>query len=521
MPVLTSTEPLSPDRLIERPSPSASRAPGAGDYSATAAPSRHPAPDPVQPSYDPVPLCVDLDGTLVKSDTLHDSLLLLLRTNPWNFLLSLWLLLRNRAHGKQFIARVRPLDVRNLPWNQAVVRFLRVQRGQNRCIVLATGADLQIAQSVAAHLGCFDKVLASTAGINLVGRAKLAALKAQFPSFDYIGNSRADLPLLASARNAILANPSPTLQRAIHRRRIAVSTTLPDRAPRSASLARALRLHQWVKNLLLFGPLLLAHHLSAHRAAPGLLAFLAFGCAASACYVFNDLLDLENDRRHSRKRLRPFASGDLGLPQGLALILLLLLLAATPCLFLPAEFGLWLAAYVAITALYSLRLKRIAIADVIVLSALYTLRLFAGGAATATAISLWLSSFAIFFFASLALFKRLNELEILRQQGGTEIPGRGYRVADSDLIRSLGSAAAYASLAIFALYAAHPDVIQLYPHPERLWLVLAPLAFWLLRMGMLASRGQLHEDPVLFALRDRTSLALAALILALAWSATR
>lgn len=516
MPVLTPTRPHRRDRVAERES--ASGASGMPDTSGapdlSAAPGQIPAPDQI-------PLCVDLDGTLAKSDTLHDSLLLLLRAHPWRFLLALCLALRGRARAKRYIARSLPLDARHLPWNQAVLRFLRAQRRENRRIVLATGADLPLAQSVAAHLGCFDQVLSSTADVNLTGRAKLAALQAQFPTFDYIGNSLADLPLLAHARKAILANPSPALRAALRRRRISVSASLCDRAPLSTSLPRALRLHQWVKNLLLFAPLLLAHQLTVVRAAPGLLAFLSFGCAASACYIFNDLLDLENDRRHSRKRMRPFAAGDMSLPQGLALILALLGCATVPCFFLPTEFALWLAAYVLITSLYSLRLKRVAIADVLVLSALYTLRLFAGGAATGTAISPWLSTFAVFFFVSLALFKRLNELELLRQQKGTEIPGRGYRVADSDLIRSLGSAAAYASLAIFALYAAHPEVIRLYPHPARLWLVLAPLAFWLLRMGMLASRGQLHEDPVIFALRDRTSLALTALVLALAFSATR
>ena len=508
MPVSPPSEPCTEDRAIEPGLPAA--------FPVTSA-----AFSPTATAADTTPLCVDLDGALVKSDTLHDALLLLLRIHPWAFLVALGLLLRSKAQAKQFIACQLPLDVPHLPWNQAVLRFLRTERSRGRTIVLATGADLQLAQRVALHLGCFDQVLASTGNVNLTGHQKLAALQERYDSFDYIGNARADLPILANARNAILANPSAALRAALRRRRVTVSASLPDRSPLSASLLHALRLHQWAKNLLLFLPLLLAHHLTLPRAAAGLLAFFAFGCAASACYVFNDLLDLENDRNHSRKRLRPFASGDLSLSQGLTLIAALLLCSAFASRLLPADFSLWLAAYILITSLYSLALKRIALADVLVLSALYTLRLFAGGAATATAISPWLCAFAVFFFFSLALFKRLNELELLCQQHRSEIPGRGYRVADADLIRSLGSASAYASLAIFTLYVAHPDAALLYRHPARLWLMLAPLAFWLLRMGMLASRGLLQEDPVLFALRDRTSLALGALIVALAIAATR
>ena len=462
-----------------------------------------------------VPLCVDLDGTLIKSDTFQDSLLLLVRTHPARLLAVARLLPRGRARLKQEIARQTTLDINHLPWNKAVLRLIRDQRSLGRTILLVTGADRSLAERVASHLRCFDRVIASDGERNLTGCRKLAVLQKLFPAFDYIGNARIDLPLLTHARHAFLANPTHRLRRALARANVPVKATLLDRAPLRASLLSTLRLHQWVKNLLLLLPLLLSHRLTPRGLIHGALALVAFGCAASACYVLNDLLDIDNARRHRHKRLRSFASGELGVVDGILLVMALLIGSALLLPLLPAAFAIWLAIYIAATTLYSLWLKRIAIADVLLLAGLYTLRLYAGGAATQTPISPWLAVFALFFFLALALVKRLNELEILRQQGSTRTPGRGYRVADIVAIGSLEAASACAALAVFAAYITHPNAELLYPHAARLWLALPPLGLWLLRMGLLAWRGELDEDPVLFALRDRLSPLLGLLVVLL------
>ncbi len=472
-----------------------------------------------------VPLCVDLDGTLVKCDTLHDGLLRLLRQDRSGLLRVLWALLRDRAWGKQLMAERdaahgRQLEVQSLPWNHAVLRYLRQEKSRGRRLVLATGADRRVAEQVAAHLGCFDAVVASEHGRNMTGQRKLEALRQRYGRFDYVGNSGEDAVLLQAARVAVVANPTARLRARMKTGRLCVAATLSERVPLRQSLPQALRLHQWVKNLLLVVPLLLSHRAALGQGLAAVVAFVAFGCMASACYVWNDLLDVESDRRHGSKRRRPFAAGELGLPEGVMLMATLLTAAFGLCLQLPGSFALWLCGYGAVTTVYSLWLKRVAIADVLVLAGLYTLRLFAGGAATGTAISAWLSTFAIFFFLSLALVKRVQELETLRQREGAAIPGRGYRVTDLELIRSLGVAAAVAALVILALYVRDPGATTLYAHPGRLWMLLPLQGFWLLRMWMLASRGLLEDDPVLFTLRDRVSVWLAAATVAVVLAAS-
>ena len=228
---------------------------------------------------------------------------------------------------------------------------------------------------------------------------------------------------------------------------------------------------------------------------------------ASASYLFNDMLDIENDRQHSRKRLRPLASGDLTVTGGIGLSVLLFLLSVALLSFLPRAFAIWLALYIFATISYSLYLKRIANVDLIMLSGLYTLRLLAGGAATGTEISQWLAGFSTFLFLSLAMVKRFSEIDNIRERGATATHGRGYLAKDIEQIRSFGTASAYAAVVVFMLYIARPDVTQFYRHPTRLWLIVPFLIFWLNRVWLLASRGEMHHDPVVFAMSDRLSLA--------------
>ena len=466
-----------------------------------------------------VPLCVDLDGTLVKSDTFHDALCILARTHPGSLLrIPLWLISGGKARVKAEVASRAPLDASHLPYNHAVLQFLAEQRRLGRPIYLATGADVSLATCVAAHLGLFSGVLASNGAtspagsapsVNLTGSHKLAALRQRFPSFDYIGNARPDLPALANSRHAYIANPTLGLILGMKMRSIGATQRFQDRRPLLPTILKAIRTHQWAKNVLLILPLMLSHKLSARTLIPALEAFLCFSFIASTNYLVNDLLDIESDRHHLKKRFRPFAAGDLSVSAGFAIALVLI--AATCALLprLPGVFALWLLVYLMTTSAYSFYLKRVPLIDVLVLSGLYTLRILAGGAATTTAISPWLSSLAVFLFLSLAMVKRFSELANLRDRGLDISHGRGYLVTDLEQIRAFGTASAYAAVVVFSLYISRPDVFSLYRHPGRLWLIVPLMLYWLSRVWLLASRGDLDEDPVIFAIRDRVSIALA------------
>jgi 4-hydroxybenzoate polyprenyltransferase len=464
----------------------------------------------------PCVLCVDLDGTLIKSDSLFDAACQFVRRNPARFWqLGLWLA-GGRARLKAEVARRAPLDPARLPYNAELLRYLEDERRKGRQIYLTTGADGSPAERVAEHLGIFAGVLASDGATNLTSGKKLALLKARFGEFDYIGNSRADLPLLAGARQALAANPTLGLRLGLRMRRIPAARTFLDRRPLPRTLLKAIRIHQWAKNTLLVAPLLLSHKLHPAAVGAAIAAFFCFSFMASANYLFNDLMDIESDRRHPAKRFRPFAAGDLGIPGGVLLALALIAASLALLPLLPYPFALWLAVYIVSTSVYSFYFKQIALVDVLMLSGLYTVRLLAGGAATRTDISPWLAGFSVFLFFSLAMVKRFSELENLRGRGLTETHGRGYLATDLEQIRSFGTACATAAVVVFALYISRPDVTALYKHAERLWLIVPLMLFWLYRVWLLGSRGEMDEDPVIFALRDPVSLAVGACVLGVA-----
>ncbi|HLY43072.1 MAG TPA: UbiA family prenyltransferase [Terracidiphilus sp.] len=465
------------------------------------------------------PLCIDLDGTLVKSDTLLDGLCLLARTHPWQLLLVPAWLIAGKAKLKMEVAERAPLDPPILPYNLELLRYLQAQRREGRPIYLATGAGAALAERVAAHLRFFDGVLATDSETNLTRTRKLDRLKSRFGEFDYIGNSRADLALLAGARKAMVANPTQGLRLSLRMGGIRIARTFQDRRPALRTVLKAIRVHQWAKNILLVLPLLLSHQMGRGSLAAIAAAFFCFSFMASANYLVNDMLDIESDRRHPSKRLRPFAAGDFSVAAGLALAVGLFAASVALLPVLPAGFALWLGVYIVATMAYSVYLKRVAVVDVLLLSGLYTLRLLAGGAATGTEISPWLAGFSTFLFLSLAMVKRFSELENLRERGATATHGRGYLVGDIGQIRSFGTASAYAAVVVFMLYIARPDVTVLYRHPGRLWLEVPLLLYWLTRVWLVASRGDLDDDPVVFAMRDRASLAVGVLLAAVAFFA--
>ncbi len=455
------------------------------------------------------PLCVDLDGTLVKSDTLVDSLLVLARTHPSSLFALPGRLLRGKAAFKAFVTSHVSLDVAHLPYNRTLLQYLHEERARGRALYLVTGADVRLAQRVATHLGVFTGVLGSDGEINLTGNRKLDRVRSQFgDEYDYIGNDTPDLPMLAHAAEIMVANPSLRLRFRMYLRCMRPSRTFDEGAGSIWTALRAMRVHQWAKNLLIFLPLLLAHTAVARRLPNALLAFFCFSLTASSAYIINDLFDIEVDRRHPKKLQRPFAAGDLPAVAGFCMVAGFLLLAFLGARLLPMAFSGWLLLYLGSTLAYSWVLKRIALVDVLVLSGLYTLRLFAGSAATETHISHWLAGFSVFLFFSLAIVKRFAELQNLRSSGSPPHNGRGYLVADTDQLRSFGTASAFAAVMVFALYISSSDIVVLYRRPQFLWLIVPLMILWLCRIWLLASRGELDEDPLVFALTDRMSLAI-------------
>lgn len=459
------------------------------------------------------PLVVDLDGTLILTDMLHESSLRLLRDAPWGVLaMPLWLL-QGKASLKQQIGRRVQLDASALPYNEPFVQWLRAQHAAGRRTVLCTASDRAIADAIALHLGCFDEVMASDGNTNLAGPAKAAALVQAFGErgFDYAGNSHADVAVWKAARSAIVVNASAGVTRQANRQ-----GNISDQFARTPAgigpWQKALRLHQWLKNLLLFVPLLAAHRVADGTAwADLLLAFLAFSLCASSVYVTNDLLDLESDRKHPRKRLRPFASGALAAWQGVAVVPILALASLVLAWQVgPAFFG-WLLVYFAITSAYSLALKRWVLVDCIALAVLYTLRIVAGAAAIDQPLSFWLLAFSGFLFMSLAFVKRYAELMVQQAAGKTQAHGRGYLTSDAPIVQNLGIAAGYTAVVVLALYLNSDTVMVMYRAPELIWAAVPVTVFWVSWMWLRAVRGEMHDDPLVFAFKDRASLLAGAL----------
>jgi len=462
-----------------------------------------------------LPLCVDLDDTLVASNTLWESALALLRRQPLRaLLLPVWLA-SGRAALKRALARAAPIDVAALPYRAEVLAYIAEARAAGRRIVLVTASTRVIAERVAAHTGVFDEVMASDAE-NLKGPRKRAVLVARFGErgFEYVGDSRADLAVWEGAGAGSLVGGSRALVAGLSARTTLVRE-LTGRPGGGDAWLRALRVRQWLKNLLLFLPLLAAHRFGDLAAAlSALVGFFAFGLTASAVYLANDLFDLPSDRAHPSKRERPFAAGTLSIPAGLAAIPLALCAAAALASFLPAAFGAALAFYVLMNVLYTLWLKRVVLADVAVLGGMYALRVLVGGLATRIPVSTWLIAFSLFFFLSLAFLKRFAELRRLRDEGAKATPGRGYVPSDAPVLLALGPACAVVSALVLGLYVEGDTVATLYRTPNVLWALVPLLVYWSGRIWLLAQRGELDDDPILFTTRDRGSYVVAALTLA-------
>lgn len=452
------------------------------------------------------PLVVDLDGTLTPTDTLVESIILVVRRSPAKILrIPMWLA-GGRASFKDSIAQLAVVRADRLPYRESLLSYLDEQRSRGRRIILATAANRRIADSVARHLHLFDQVIASDAQQNLKGAAKLAEIRRVVgDEFVYAGDRRADLSIWRAARAAVLVGASPSVVREV-RRLVPVELEIPANRFSLKTLLSALRVHQWLKNLLLFVPLFTAFSfMDLAKIGTALIAFLAFSLAASASYVVNDILDLENDRAHPRKKNRPFANASIPIPQGLALAAALLVVAAVLASLVSWMFAATLAGYLVLTSAYTWVLKEYVLIDVLVLAILYTTRIGAGAVVVDVAVSSWLLAFSVFIFMSLALVKRCAELIVLQSDGFTASQGRDYRASDLTVLWPLGVGCAMSAVVVFGLFINAPETQARYIFPQALWVGAIGLIYWLGRVWIKTSRGEMHDDPVVFAIRDRGS----------------
>jgi 4-hydroxybenzoate polyprenyltransferase/phosphoserine phosphatase len=456
------------------------------------------------------PLVVDLDGTLLRTDMLLESMLAYLKQGIGKSLtISHWLL-QGKAKLKEELAKQVKLNVEFLPYNTAVVEFLHHARQQQQEIILATATHKIYAEQIANYLGVFDRVIATDNDINLSSHNKRDRLIEEFgeKGFDYIGNSHADIPVLCAAYKAYLADPNAGVKIKM-KNSGNIASVFNTRPHTIKTIFRTLRPHQWNKNLLVFIPLLASHQITNISFFPFIfLAFILFSLTASSGYIINDLLDLESDRHHPRKRYRPLASGELPLQLGLFFAPTLFIASLSLSLFfLPLAFTISLSIYYILTISYSQYFKKIAFVDTIVLAGLYTIRILAGVFACNLIPTFWILAFSLFLFLSLALVKRYAELLDSRLKGDTtKTKGRGYFPADLEIIASLGTASGYLSVLVLALYIQDAKTITMYKTHELIWLACPILLFWISRMWMITHRGQMNDDPVLFAVKDRTSL---------------
>jgi 4-hydroxybenzoate polyprenyltransferase len=454
-----------------------------------------------------IPLVVDLDGTLCKINILHEALIQMLTRAPIQALRALLTVpTQGRVALKAAAADHALPNVGTMPIDDAVLTVIKQAKGNGRRVYLATAADRRVADAFVESVGEFDGVFASEQNINLKGKAKVDRLVEEFglQGFDYIGNAVEDIPVWRVARTAIISRAPPHLVRR-------VSSELPSAVVLSAhtstvgSYFRALRPHQWLKNGLVALPAIAGHDLSFSSLVIVLTAIASFSLAASAIYLVNDMLDLPHDRAHPQKRYRSLAAGTVSIQHAVVMVAIAVALSVALALTLPSVFLGVLIIYFSLSMTYSVYLKQKLMIDVVTLAALYGVRVMAGSAATGIPLSHWLIGFCFFIFLSLALVKRTAEMMTLHEDSLDKIKGRGYRRADLPTITALTAAAGFVAVLVLALYINSPDVRTLYRNPDLLWGVCVVLVYWIGRVCFLTGRGEMNQDPVVFAVTDRTS----------------
>ena len=451
-----------------------------------------------------LPLVVDLDGTLIRSDMLYETFWFALSQSWLNVVAVFRGLFAGRAALKRQLADLASVDPALLPYNETVLERIRAWRANGGRVALVSASGQGMLDGINGHLRLFDEVHGSDGTTNLKGPAKAAFLTEAFGEgqFVYMGDSEADLPVWAVAAKAITVDLAPGLRGRV---RAAEVEHLDTGEGKAKPLLKALRSHQWLKNALVFLPMLAAHTFDSGTFLRSVLAFVAFSVIASSVYLMNDLLDLAADRAHPRKRTRPFAAGTLPLSVGTLLTPGLILVGLAISATLGLQFLLVIVAYYITTTAYSFSLKRRLVIDICTLAVLYTLRIVAGGAATGIELSVWLLAFSIFFFFALAAVKRQAELVSGAAAGEEKAHGRGYLVTDLPFVANMAVSSGYVSVLVLALYVNSGAVRQLYTFPAILWGICLILLYWISRIVMITHRGWMHDDPVVFAARDRIS----------------
>ena len=415
-------------------------------------------------------------------------------------------LFHGKAAMKDFLYSVSDIDISTLPYDHKVISLIKEHKSLGGKVVLATASNKYFANKIAKHLKLFDEVYGSDKVNNLKGKHKADFLENKFGSnsFSYIGDSYADLPVWQISKNILTVNASSFLRKKVESLDKPTKHIVTKKKS-SQSLLLAMRPHQWLKNVLIFLPLLAAHKFESSTILDSLLAFISFSLLASSVYILNDLLDINTDRAHPRKRLRPFASGSLSIKFGGFLTFVFFISGTVIATYLGWMFMFVLCLYYILTTVYSLILKRKIIMDICILAGLYTIRIISGGLATGIELSVWLLNFSMFFFLSLAAVKRQAELVDMKDRKVLKAKGRGYHIKDLPIISMVGLGAGYVSVLVLAIYINSPDVQELYNFPYALWGICCILLYWLTRMIMITHRGLMHDDPIIFAVKDKIS----------------
>lgn len=460
------------------------------------------------------PLCVDVDGTVLATDLLFESFLGAVKVNPVVLLLVVvWLLRGGRVRLKHELAQRVKIATELLPLNLAVVEYMQREARAGRPVYLVSASDAALVERLADRFDCITGVIGSDGATNLKGSAKAEALRRQFGAtgWEYVGDAEPDFAVWRCAAYVTCVSSDDRFMGRVRAEFPAAQFIVKNR-PNLHTFARALRIHQWAKNLLVFLPIVLAHRvLELQPLAASFAAALAFSLCASGVYLLNDLLDLEADRAHPRKRRRPCAAGTLSLGWAMGLVPVLFLAAAAVAGVVGLGFAGVLAGYLVVTTAYSFRLKALMFLDIVTLALLYTVRLVGGGVATEIRVSQWLLGLSMFLFVSLACVKRFSELLVLRNRNETRPRGRGYLVSDLDQVAMFGTASGYCAVLVLALYVSSTEIQNLYRRPDVIWLACPLLMYWISRIWLLARRGLVHDDPLVFTLRDQVTYLVAAL----------
>ncbi len=466
----------------------------------------------VKPDSSATPLYVDLDGTLIKSDLLYESVFSLLKVNFFYlFLLPFWLF-EGKARLKHKIAEKTDVAPHLLPYNQPFLSFLINENKKGRKLILATASNKKYAEKIAAHLGIFSSIISSDENTNLSGSKKLALIKKQENGhFSYAGNDNIDLKIFKEANSAILVNPVSGLEKKTAKL-THIEQTFIDKSNPIKSTIKAIRVHQWVKNLLIFVPFLTAQLWGTGAIWLVLAGFLSFSLTASSVYLLNDMLDLESDRNHPRKCNRPFAAGNLSILTGVIMLLALVIISFLIAWYVSIYFFAVLFVYLIMTLSYSTILKAYVLIDVVLLASLYTIRVIAGAAIVGVEPSFWLLAFSMFIFLSLALVKRCSELYSLRSRGKSCSDGRDYNTTDLESLQAMGTASGYTAVLVIAFFINSKDVIEHYSNPQVLWLICPAFLYWISRVWLKTARGEMDDDPIVFSIKDRGSRYIALLV---------